>query len=124
MDERGWRSRLGRRISAWADSSDQNARDLQRTLVTTGASSIAKATNRDRVTLAGVLRSVTLRPRSGTPVLEAELDDGSGVVTLRWLGQRRIAGIEAGRKLTVTGSIGVHDGVRVIHNPRYELRHE
>lgn len=124
MEERSWRDRLGRRISAWADSSDQNARDLRRTLVTTGARSIAEVPDRERVTLAGVLRSVTLRPRGGAPVLEAELDDGSGVVTLRWLGQRRIAGIEAGRRLTVTGCIGLHEGIRVIHNPRYELRHE
>ena len=69
----------------------------------------------------GVLRTVTLRPRGGVPALEAELFDGSAVLTLIWLGRRRIAGIAPGRSLRVRGRIGVHDGSRVIYNPRYEL---
>jgi hypothetical protein len=39
-----------------------------------------------------------------------------------WLGRRRIAGVEPGRQVEVTGRIGVQDGVRIMYNPRYELR--
>ena len=46
--------------------------------------------------LSGTLRTVTLRPRGGVPALEAELDDGTGVIIVVWLGRRRIAGIGAG----------------------------
>ena len=73
------------------------------------------------MTLRGSLRTVTLRPRGGVPALEAELNDGSGVITVVWLGRRRIAGIEPGRAIEVEGRIGAHDGVRIMYNPRYQL---
>ena len=69
----------------------------------------------------GTLRTVTLRPRGGVPALEAELFDGTDVVTIVWLGRRRIAGITPGRSIQVQGRIGRHDGMRTIYNPRYEL---
>ena len=62
------------------------------------------------------------RPRGGVPALEAELYDGSALITLVWLGRRRIAGIEPGRQIKVVGRVGVQDRVRVMFNPRYELR--
>ena len=73
------------------------------------------------VTVHGQLTTVTLRPRGGVPALEAELYDGSAVLTVIWLGRRRIAGISPGRSMRVTGRIGVLDGVRTMYNPRYEL---
>jgi hypothetical protein len=82
---------------------------------------IAEAPDRAPVTICGTLRTVTLRPRGGVPVLEAELDDGSGAITLIWLGRRRIAGVAPGRSMTVRGRLGVYDRLRVMYNPRYEL---
>jgi hypothetical protein len=55
------------------------------------------------------------------PALEAELDDGSDVLVVVWLGRRQIVGIEPGRKLRVTSRIGVFDHTRSMYNPRYEL---
>ncbi|GAA1960441.1 hypothetical protein GCM10009798_20080 [Nocardioides panacihumi] len=83
--------------------------------------SIADAVDREVVRLRGTLRTVTLRPRGGVPALEAELFDGTGLLTVVWLGRRHIAGITPGRSLQVQGRIGVHDGVRTLYNPRYEL---
>ncbi len=114
-------SKLRRTISKWANSSDQHARDLRRTYADSGDDSIANAPDREVVRLRGTLRTVTLRPRGGVPALEAELFDGSGVITIVWLGRRRIAGISPGRSIRVQGRIGAHDGVRIIYNPRYEL---
>jgi hypothetical protein len=65
---------------------------------------------------------VTLRPRGGVPALEAELYDGSGTVTVIWLGRRRIAGVEPGRSVLVEGTVSEQKGHRVLFNPRYELR--
>ncbi|CAM3208046.1 OB-fold nucleic acid binding domain-containing protein [Nocardioides dubius] len=121
QEDRPHRSRLRRRISSWANSTDQHARDLRKTYARPGQVSVAEAPDREQVTLAGTLRSVTLRPRGGVPALEAELYDGTGVVTLVWLGRRRIAGVAAGRSISVRGRIGVQENVRVIYNPRYEL---
>ena len=66
---------------------------------------------------------MTLRPRGGVPALEAELYEDSGVITVIWLGRRRIAGIEPGRQIRVLGRIGLQDSQRVMFNPRYELKH-
>ena len=73
------------------------------------------------MTVLGTVRSMTLRPRAGTPALEVELYDGSGRVTLVWLGRREIAGIAPGRQLRATGRITSDGARRVIFNPRYEL---
>jgi hypothetical protein len=115
------KSRLRRTISNWASSSDQHARDLRRSHQVDDGTPIADAPDRELVRLRGTLRTVTLRPRGGVPALEAELDDGSGVLTIVWLGRRRISGIGPGRSLQVQGRIGVHDGHRIMYNPRYEL---
>lgn len=115
------KNRLRRTISRWADSSTQDELDLRRTYADSGRSSIGEAPDRELVKLRGRLRTVTLRPRAGIPALEAELSDGSGVITVVWLGRRRIAGIAPGRSIEVQGRIGVHQGARVMYNPRYEL---
>ena len=60
-------------------------------------------------------------PRTNLPTLEAELYDGSDVVTLVFLGRRSIAGIEPGRQLTARGRIAIRDDRKVIYNPYYEL---
>lgn len=105
-----------------ADETEIDAEILQTTAVDAGATCVRDAPLREPVCLAGTLRSVVLRPRAGTPSLEAELYDGSGSVTLVWLGRRRIAGIEAGRSLVVRGRIAQSPDGLVVFNPRYELR--
>ncbi|WP_101524251.1 OB-fold nucleic acid binding domain-containing protein [Nocardioides houyundeii] len=115
------RSRLRRSISRWADSGDQEVRDLREAHGGDDVAPISHAPDREPVQLRGTLRTVTLRPRGGVPALEADLDDGTGVVTIVWLGRRRIAGIEPGRAMSVAGRIGLHDGRRIMYNPRYEL---
>jgi len=118
MPEKG---RLRRSLSAWANNADQHARDLREAFANAEVDTIAEAPDREEVRLRGTLRTVTLRPRGGVPALEAELFDGSGAVTVVWLGRRRIAGITPGRSIQVRGRIGVHDRSRVMFNPRYEL---
>ncbi len=97
------KSRLRRNISRWANTSDQEARDLRRAYAGQDCVRIAEAPDREMVTLRGTLRTVTLRPRGGVPALEAELFDGTGVITVVWLGRRRIAGIDPGRSIQVRG---------------------
>lgn len=76
---------------------------------------------RGRVDVHGVLRSVTVRPVDNVTALEAELHDGTGSVTLVWLGRRSIVGISSGRSLTATGRIGRRGSERVMYNPAYWL---
>lgn len=116
------KGRLRRSLSKWANSADMEARELKHDAEKAGCCPIAEADDRQRVQLQGSLRTVTLRPRGGVPALEAELYDGSALITLVWLGRRRIAGVEPGRAVKVVGRVGVQDKRRVMFNPRYELK--
>lgn len=115
---------LRRTLSRWANSDNDEARDLRRDSEEAGLVSIGDAPDREVVTVQGTLRTVTLRPRGGTPALEADLYDGTDVLTLIWLGRRRITGIAPGRKVEVTGRIGRVGDTRILYNPRYRLRPE
>ena len=116
------RGKLRKSLNKWASSTDQEARELKQDAARAGCCPIVEAHDRERVELQGSLRTVTLRPRGGVPALEAELWDGSGLITLVWLGRRRIAGIEPGRAVKVTGRVGSQEKMRVMFNPRYELK--
>ena len=111
--------RAVRRLTA--ETSELDDEHLQRQAEDVGAKPVAACVDRTPVTVAGTVRSLTIRPRAGTPALEAELYDGSGVVTLVFLGRRTIAGITAGRQLRAFGRISPNEGRRLMFNPRYEL---
>lgn len=115
--------RFRSRVSRWASSESYDAQELRDISVKAGCCPIDQAQDRQLADLQGTLRTVTLRPRGGVPALEAELYDGSGAITVVWLGRRRIAGIKPGQAIRVSGRIGIHDGHRVVFNPRYELRY-
>lgn len=115
------KGRLRAKISEWANTATMDASEIRAAYVTKDVASVADAPDRQPVRLRGTLRTITLRPRGGVPALEAELFDGSGTVTIIWLGRRRIAGINPGRSLQVQGRIGRNDGQRIMFNPRYEL---
>jgi len=116
------KSRLRRSLTKWAGASEHDEHEARHDHDgDTGPMSIAEAPDRALVTVEGTLRTITLRPRGGVPALEAELDDGSAVLTVIWLGRRQIAGISPGRAMRVTGRIGALEGTRTMYNPRYEL---
>ncbi|QWC84868.1 OB-fold nucleic acid binding domain-containing protein [Nocardioidaceae bacterium] len=119
--ERSGRGRLRRSLNRWASSEQAHDRDLLRETRASGCCPIEEADERSRLELHGTLRTVTLRPRGGTPALEAELYDGTGSITLVFLGRRRIGGIEPGRALTVCGRVGHAAEGPVMYNPRYEF---
>jgi hypothetical protein len=114
---------LRRRINRLtAEHENLEADDLKEALSTCGATDIAACPDREQVCIAGTLRTVTLRPRAGVPVLEAELWDGTGSVVVTWLGRRQIPGITPGRNIIVRGRITTVDRHRAIYNPIYQLR--
>jgi hypothetical protein len=115
--------KLRSRVNKWASSASMEAQELRDTTEKSGCCLVEAAQDRTFVELQGSLRTVTLRPRGGVPALEAELYDGTGVITVVWLGRRRIAGIAPGRQIQVRGRVGVQDNTRVMFNPRYELRY-
>jgi hypothetical protein len=85
---------------------------------------IAGAQPRTEVTLVGEITSLRIVPRpDGVPWLEATVSDGTGQFTVMWTGRKRIAGVNAGKRLIVTGR-GTPKGPGgrlLIYNPRYQL---
>jgi hypothetical protein len=104
-----------------SDADTLDAEELREHATSSGCTPLESCRSRERVALRGVVRSVTLRPRGGVPALEAELFDGSGSVTLVFLGRRRIAGIDPGREIVVHGRLADQRGHPVIYDPAYEL---
>ena len=54
--------------------------------------------------------------------MEADLWDGTGNITLIWLGRRDIKGIRPGRRIVVRGRLARIKGERTIYNPQYLLQ--
>ena len=111
-----------RNIFDMSSRSNADAQDLQATTESVGATPIRECDRGKQITACGILKSVVVRPRAGTPTLEAELYDGSGSLTLVWLGQRRITGIEVGKSLIVEGKLTCDNEHFTLFNPRYQLR--
>ncbi len=76
---------------------------------------------RQRMRVAGRIRSVRVPTRTGTLNLECVLADESGQVLLVFQGRRRIPGIQQGARLVASGMVGAWEGQLAILNPDYEL---
>ena len=114
--------RLSRALRRLASSNAElESEELQQQVRAEGAVPIQTCEDRQQVALTGTVSTVTITPRDGHPALEVELRDGSGAVTLLWLGRRQIPGIDPGRTIKVWGRISCHEGKRLMYNPRYEL---
>ena len=104
-----------------ASEEELQAQELQRDSAKCGAVPAGQCSRGQVVSVSGRLRTVAYTPRTNLPTLEADLYDGSDVVTLVFLGRRSIPGIEPGRQLTARGRIAIRDDRKVIYNPYYEL---
>ena len=104
-----------------ASEEELQAQELQRDSAKCGAVPAGQCSRGQVVSVSGRLRTVAYTPRTNLPTLEADLYDGSDVVTLVFLGRRSIIGIEPGRQLTARGRIALRDDRKVIYNPYYEL---
>jgi len=122
--QRGQGSKLRRMFSRLAADPDElQADELQAEIQASAeAMPIGRCQDREQVCLVGTLRTVTFRPHAGVPALEAELWDGTGTVSVVWLGRRQIPGISPGRTIKLRGRITTLRGNRAIYNPIYELR--
>ena len=104
-----------------ASNAELDSEERRQIAITAGAQQIAEVGDRQRAKLRGTMTVLTMRPRSGTPWLEAEFTDGSGTLTLIWMGRRAIPGVVAGREVVIEGRVSAHDGHRRIYNPYYQL---
>ena len=84
-------------------------------------SRIATVRVQSRVTVTGVIRSVSTESIAASPAVRCVLADGSGQIDMLFLGRESVAGLVPGRRCTATGRACVDRGRVVIWNPAYEL---
>ena len=82
---------------------------------------IGKIEWRKRSKVHGRVTSISTAPRGSAPMLQVEVWDETGGITLNFLGRREIAGLEVGMELRAEGMVGEEDGQLTILNPSYEL---
>jgi RecG-like helicase len=104
-----------------ASNEDLEASDIRKVCDGHRMARIADVRDREFVKVGGTVKQVALAPRAGTPTLEATLYDGTGALTVVFLGRRRMAGVDPGVQMEVVGRVTERDGQRVVFNPRYEL---
>ena len=100
--------RYAEEIRTWAESVPGSVR-------------IAEAQPRSRVKLAGVVRRITVRPLEGHESLEAIVFDGTGEVTVMWMGRRAIRGLRLGTRVIVVGLLAEQRSERRLVNPTFEF---
>lgn len=113
--------RLTRRLTE--DPEQRDVEELTDEAAQSGAQRAIDCQRGQEVTMVGTLRSVEMNAKGCAGGVRAELFDGTDTVTLVWLGQRRIPGIESGRALRVRGRLGtLENGTKAIYNPHYEIQ--
>jgi hypothetical protein len=76
---------------------------------------------RERVKVAGEIKRMRIKPRSGIPAVEVAISDGTGEVTVIFSGRRNIPGIDHGRCIMIDG-VPHRDGAQIVMlNPAYTL---
>ena len=111
---------LRHRLTASAHRLD--AAELEADVEKMPCAKVREITPGETAVVGGRVRAVKFTPTANVPMLEAELYDGADVLYLVWLGRRRIAGIEPGRKLLARGRVGTYKDRPAIYNPWYELK--
>jgi amino acid transporter len=86
-----------------------------------GSTPIGSVSWRQRVRISGRISALRVQPVAGVGSLECTLTDGSGGITIVFLGRHEIAGINVGTRMTVEGIAADHHGRLSILNPVYRI---
>ena len=86
-----------------------------------GTRPIGEVEWRQRVRVAGRIKSVRVQPRAGSSNLECTLTDRTGGILLVFQGRPRIPGVRPGARLVAEGMVGAWGRRLAILNPDYEL---
>jgi len=84
-----------------------------------GAQAISSVKARERVGLFGEIQSVSASTPGAALSFQADLSDGTGHITLVWMGRDRVPGISPGVIMRVYGRTAQLGKELVMYNPRY-----
>ena len=119
----GLRDRIGRFFRRMAESDEQRLGEEIQAWASGVPAAVpsAEAPSRMHVKLAGVVRRITVHPEHGLEALEALLYDGTGEVSVMWMGRRSIHGLNLGTRIVVNGVIAEERQGRRMVNPSFEF---
>lgn len=100
---------------------DLEARDEKAAASQRGTVPVNTLQERKRVSLYGVLRSVTYPPAQGNGSFVATLFDGTGSIDIVWLGRKEVPGVVPGAHMHVQGVVVRHRGTLCVMNPSYQI---
>lgn len=100
--------RLSQEIQGWAEKVPGSVR-------------IGSCPGRTQVKLAGVVKRITVIPIQGSESLEAVISDGTGEVSVVWMGRRSIPGLTLGTHVVVDGVVAEDRSGRKMVNPGFEF---
>ena len=83
-----------------------------------GVAPISSIRARDKAHLIGTIEAVSSTPQGW----QAEISDGTGTVTLLWMGQGPIPGITVGTTMHAWGRAGASHAGLLIYNPAYAIQ--
>lgn len=95
--------------------------DDAKLLAVPGTVPLGKVVPRARVSVAGVIFSLTRSLPSSPPCLDLTIGDGTDTVNARFLGRREVPGLFPGRAVVLHGVFCSESDGLVVFNPEYEL---
>ncbi len=106
-----------------AESDEQRLAEEIETWAATvpGTTRIAEVPSRTRVKVAGVVKRITVRPLEGFESLEARVSDGTGEISVVWMGRRSIPGLTLGTRIVVEGVVAEGRAGPKMVNPTFEF---
>jgi RecG-like helicase len=76
---------------------------------------------RNRARIEGTIRSLRVQPWAEVASLECVVVDETGGILLVFLGRRKVAGVDLGRRVAAEGMVGESRGYLAMLNPDIEL---
>ena len=122
MGAQGYLRRLTRRLTE--DPEKLDSEDLSDEVANTGAQRAIDCERGQEVTMVGHAAQCVETNGKGCAggVRGRILLDGSDTVTLVWLGQRRIPGIDSDARCECAAAGQAENGTKAIYNPHYEIQ--
>lgn len=107
--------------SFYASDEELAAYELAEQAEDRGSTLIEELQRGEQIQVTGIVKSVTVQPKTQVPSFEVEISDGSGSLMVIWLGRKQVAGINPGTRIEVEGRITFLSGKPCLHNPVYKI---
>jgi RecG-like helicase len=114
-------ARVVDRIKSVASEDDLVVEDRSEDEIDDAVVRISDTVDRQRATVQGRVRALTLPTTTSVPALVVEIGDSSGQAQLVFLGRKAVPGIRCGVTLRARGRVSIRTGHRTIYNPAYEI---